>query len=241
VLRSWLFQNKDWEIILLDNGNLSNYIDLPTIGMTNQALSDVIRINLVAKYGGVWVDATCFCTKPLDNWIYYYMDHDFFAFNKPGPERMISSWFIAGNKNSYVTKIFCNEVNSYWKDNPELVFYEKSRRPFLNMILPKDPQKWFNFFYTKVLKIHPYFWFHFLFEKIYLKDEEVKKRWDATPKISADIPHALQNAGLGATLSDEIKKEIDSRSSPLYKLAWEYDPSDIPANAVLNYLFESSF
>ena len=238
---SWVVQNNGWEIIFLDRGNLHIYFDLPAITLTDQALSDIIRINLLGQYGGVWVDATCFCNKPLDTWIYNYIGQGFFAFERPGPDRMISSWFIASCKNSYITSALQSAVNGYWKANPKLIFYERSRWPFLAKYLPKHPQQWFEFFYTKILKIHPYFWFHFLFERIYIQDEKMKKCWDATPKISADIPHRLQNIGLFGPLSVEVKDEIDGGISPLYKLVWKYKPSDIQPDSILDYLLEKKF
>jgi hypothetical protein len=237
---SWLIQNKGWEIILLDRSNLRDYLNLPGFPSTDQALSDVVRINLLAQYGGIWVDATCFCNKPLDTWIYNYMDHGFFAFERPGPDRMISSWFIASCKQNYITNTFNKAVNGYWRANPKLIFFESSRWLFLKKYLPKEPQQWFNFFYTRVLKIHPYFWFHFLFERIYLDDEKVRAQWNAVSKISADIPHSLQKAGLFKPLSNELKSEIDSGSSPVYKLFWQYNPSEVQSNSILNYLFNSN-
>lgn len=238
---SWRVHNRNWEIILLDNGNVRNYVDLPAIKMTDQAFSNVIRINLLAQYGGVWVDATCFCNKPLDTWIHHYIEPGFFAFDRPGPDRMISSWFMASSKNNYITKTLQSEVNAFWNANPRLKFYLNSRWRFLEKYLPKDPQKWFNFLYIKIFRIHPYHWFHYLFEKIYLRDEKVKQQWDASPKISADIPHSLQWAGLKTQLYSEIKNEIDSSAAPLYKLTWKYNPSKHSNDSILNYILGKPF
>ena len=72
-VESWKHYNPDWNIILLDNTNLSNYINLEEyIDITNKdinytALSDVVRVALLNVYGGLWVDATTFCNKPLNN------------------------------------------------------------------------------------------------------------------------------------------------------------------------------
>lgn len=54
--------------------NLSDYVDLPdairdkvgtgAISLTH--LSDIVRFALLARYGGVWMDATLFVTAPLD-------------------------------------------------------------------------------------------------------------------------------------------------------------------------------
>lgn len=58
---------------LLDKENMHNYVDIPNyiiecakdgnISMAN--LSDVLRLLLLAKYGGHWLDATLYVNKPL--------------------------------------------------------------------------------------------------------------------------------------------------------------------------------
>lgn len=62
------------KIIFLDDKNFSNYVDLPDyvvdkfrekkIGPAH--FSDVMRINLLEKYGGLWLDSTILVTEPLD-------------------------------------------------------------------------------------------------------------------------------------------------------------------------------
>ena len=60
-VESWKHYNSDWNIILLDNNNLPNYLELDTyidISSKNIELchiSDIIRLILLQKYGGVWV------------------------------------------------------------------------------------------------------------------------------------------------------------------------------------------
>jgi len=237
---SWLRHNPGWEVIFLDENNIGDFIPLPDISVTQQALSDILRINLLARYGGVWVDATVFCTKPLDEWLYQHMASGFFAFERPGPDRMISSWFIATEKYNYITQTYNNKVESYWSQNPGLVSIENSRWKFLQKYLDKrGPQVWFSSFVTKVLKVYPYFWFHYLFENIYLKDKEFQHLWDTTPKISADIPHRLQFAGLFNLVNEKIKEEIDSKISPVYKLTWKYDAEEYKEGTILAYLLDS--
>src|SRR5258708_33388555 len=109
------------------------------------------------------------------------MASGFFAFDRPGPDRMISSWFIATEKNNYITQTYKNKVEAYWNQNPGLVSIETSRWKFLQKCLDKKgSQIWFSSFVTKVLKVYPYFWFHYLFENIYLRDQEFRQLCDST-------------------------------------------------------------
>lgn len=236
---SWVKHNPGWEIILLDENNIADHMPQSYNGATNQALSDILRINLLAKHGGIWVDATSFCNKPLDEWLYDHMSSGFFAFNSPGPDRMISSWFIASEKYNYISSTYQNMVNVYWKENPGMVYIENSRWKKYNKFLERRSRKiWFSFFVTNVLKVYPYFWFHFLFENIYLRDSSFKEMWDATPKFSADIPHKLQFDGLFKPITEEIKAEIDNKISPVYKLSWKLEQPENIEGTVLDYLFK---
>lgn len=116
-VESWKTYNKDWEFRLLDNSNLSEYFDTDNWkGVSRvQAKSDVLRINLLADNGGVWVDADVWCCKPLDEWV-----HDanslggFFAFYLPHTKRIISSWFLASTTDNYLTKKYRDSVREYW-------------------------------------------------------------------------------------------------------------------------------
>lgn len=73
----------DYEIIDIDDKNVENYIQLPekllnTKNFPVQTKSDLIRIMLLAKYGGVWIDATIFLNKPLSIFMDQIGDVDFF-------------------------------------------------------------------------------------------------------------------------------------------------------------------
>ncbi len=76
-----------------------------------------IRINLLAKYGVVWADATCYCCKPLDDWLDNYVASGFFAFRNPGNDKPISSWFLASAKNCKLILKYCKTVNNFWSKN----------------------------------------------------------------------------------------------------------------------------
>lgn len=60
----------EYKIVVITNDNLGDYIELPqkildkfNAGWIKGAqFADIIRLNLLAKYGGVWMDATVFCT-----------------------------------------------------------------------------------------------------------------------------------------------------------------------------------
>jgi hypothetical protein len=116
-LNSWISKNPTWEFRLIDNRNVRQYVELPdlhTRTITLASLSDILRISLLHEYGGVWVDATLFCNKKLDEWMDNVFGEDFFAFANPSPDRMISSWFLASHENALITKKWFAATQNYW-------------------------------------------------------------------------------------------------------------------------------
>lgn len=246
---SWQYHNSDWEITFLDKENIYEYIDIKSVleDRTTRIYpvtqSEIIRINLLEKYGGVWVDATCFCQQPLDNWIYDYLDSGFFAFNRPGKDRMLSSWFLAATPYNKLVKIYCKEVNNFWLTNKTIKAWID--KPLVHQIilrfkihgyLKNNPTLWFHPIITKVIRIYPYFWFFYLFEKLYHSNQEIKNIWDLTPKFSADVPHKIQNFGFFQSVNGLIRHDIDQKISPLYKLTYKYDPKKLKEGSALHYL-----
>ncbi|GFH26773.1 capsular polysaccharide synthesis, partial [Haematococcus lacustris] len=60
VALSWRAYNPTWRVVLLDNTTLSTYVPdlvLP-LEAGAQAKSDLLRLALLARHGGVWADAT---------------------------------------------------------------------------------------------------------------------------------------------------------------------------------------
>ncbi len=250
-LASWKKYNPTWKIISLDKNNLENNINLRDVvdihrkDISIQEVSNIVRINLLAKYGGVWVDATCFCCQSLDDWIDYYASSGFFAFNKPGRDRLLSNWFLASGKNCYLTAVMCRENNLFWSSNyftNQQSNYGRITVWILAKVLNRNSYTtrwWFSFLILKVFKVYPYFTVHYLFSEIIRKDDLCKKIWNETRKISADIPHKLQRVGLLQALPEEIKEDIDSRKAPLYKLTWKHNKSAYPKGCILDYLLRS--
>ena len=74
-MESWKKYNPDYKIILLNKDNVKNYLSKPDLSKTKhvndivQRFSDYVRVHILAKYGGIWLDSSVICQKPLD-WIH---------------------------------------------------------------------------------------------------------------------------------------------------------------------------
>jgi hypothetical protein len=235
-LESWVTLNPEWNVIKLDKHNLTKYIDVAEIikdinkkSVTNASLSDIIRIGLLNKYGGLWVDATTYCTIPLDNWIDDYINRGFFAFrfngiNKQKPDRPISSWFIYGEKDNYI-------VNAWYKAT--VTYCNKT-----SVLGYGKPVSTKNKWQQHIFDEH-YFWFHYLFEKLSETDTMFNNVWNTVPVLYETGPHFVQRKGLLNDLDNEVKSHIDCKKAPLYKLSYRYDASLYGKNCNLYYLLEA--
>ena len=118
VRESWEFHNPDWNIELVTKENIGTYIDekLISYDTTPQALSDIIRLNLLATHGGVWADATMLCMRPLDDWLYDVLQPSgFWMYHGKEPDAP-ASWFIISMKQSTLIQKWANKTNEYWKN-----------------------------------------------------------------------------------------------------------------------------
>jgi mannosyltransferase OCH1-like enzyme len=98
--RRWASLNPDYDLGILNGDDVDRLLvgfNLRPTQMMPQALSNVVRAKLLLQ-GGVWADATLFPTEPLDAWLPDRLkDAGFFAFERPGADRPLSTWFLAAS------------------------------------------------------------------------------------------------------------------------------------------------
>ena len=125
---------KNKEIVLITEKNRKDYILLPGFierkyeegKISKTHLSDILRVALLAEYGGTWIDATVLCTS---NEIPDYMlNSDFFVFQnlKPGSngnQLNISSWFITARKENKIILSVRDLLYTYWSKKNSLFDY----------------------------------------------------------------------------------------------------------------------
>lgn len=251
-LDSWRRHNPDWEIVELDERSLRDWLDpseLPPRNRTDitpAALSDIIRINLLAKHGGVWADATCFCCKPLDAWLRRCMHSGFFAFEHPGIDRILSSWFMATRRGCILPVKVRDAVNAYWRNHRFSNQHRKTGRAMvrtLSALLNQDVRTtryWLSGFVPRAMRVYPYFHFHYIFAEVIRRDAESRDIWERRYRFSANIPHRLRFTGFASPLPPHLKSAIDNRDDPLYKLSWKRVPRDLRDTDTLGYLLRSA-
>ncbi len=105
-LTTWQHFNPDHEVRFLDLAeaeavlgvDLQALFERLTVDLGWAGKSDLIRMMLLAKFGGVWADATTFCLKPLSEWLHdEIFVNGFFCFRWASKlsDRDMISWFLA--------------------------------------------------------------------------------------------------------------------------------------------------
>ena len=119
---SWRRNYPTYSIIIVNSDTISNFISRDELPRkfdqikAHQMRSDFIRLALLRKYGGVWMDASILMMKPIDP---IWLDHkyDLAVFNQPilqtiKDKPVAETWFISVPKNSKTIELWSDEFKS---------------------------------------------------------------------------------------------------------------------------------
>lgn len=127
--QSWQDQNPGWTVHRLDDEQVAGLVpelaEFDHVRMGRAGQSDLVRMALIRKFGGLWVDATTWCARPLDDWLPGLMQSDFFTFSRPRAHRAVASWFIAAPAESQTMEAWWDLVVQNWRlfDKPHHYFW----------------------------------------------------------------------------------------------------------------------
>ena len=134
--------NENLTIITMDN--IEDYVTLPKYIVekkgiiSNTHLSDILRLELLINYGGLWLDATTFVTGEIPKYIY---DNDLFMYRlSDANDKAIryNTWLIYATKNNRVLKMVRDLLYEYWKRENRLKEYFLIHL-FITLVLEKYP------------------------------------------------------------------------------------------------------
>lgn len=246
-IRSWELYNPAWVVRLLDKDDVKGELDLngldtrQDIGL--QALTDIIRVELLSKYGGVWVDATLFCDQALDTWLLDGMNDSFFAFSSEKNDRLMTTWFLAHGDGSRLLSTWREEILRYWH-NHEFLPVSYWRKQVLRKLASLRKRGvvsnsiWFSWFVLRWLKVYPYPINMYLFELAIAKKQELLSLWYKGDYASDFAPEKINNIfGMNTNLTEASRAFIDSGVTPVHKLNWRSDPGESLPETNLGYLF----
>ncbi|MBM9595170.1 capsular polysaccharide synthesis protein [Roseitranquillus sediminis] len=242
-LDRWEALNPGHELVVLDRAameaELAGFPD-PVRDLPIQAASDVLRVHLLARHGGVWVDATVLPTMPLDDWLPELLaPAGFFAFLKPGAERPLSSWFLAAEPGASIPPRLDAEIRAYWsrpRARRQRLPPTAAARLKLRLRAPALYRWAAEFERDRVSTVrpeqgrdsgfHPYYWLHYLVAWLIESDPDFRAAWSRMPARAAIAVHNLQRARTDDGLTpDEFRQAVPQllRTGPVQKLNWRMD------------------
>ena len=125
----------DLNVELITKNNYKEYVSIPQYiidlleneKITLTHFSDILRFNLLADHGGLWLDATIYVSDK--NRVNEILKKDFYTIKlKKCPRRNVSKglwtgYCMGGNKNNELFIFMKEFFNEYWKNNTILIDY----------------------------------------------------------------------------------------------------------------------
>ena len=125
-IQSWKVKNPSYSVIILSKKTLKEYlpeVDFAKMKHINSSVtkfSDMVRLCILEKYGGIWCDASIICIEPFDSWLVrldntfdfigFYIDSFTLShFKHFSP--VIENWFFACPPNSLFIKDWLSEFS----------------------------------------------------------------------------------------------------------------------------------
>lgn len=141
----------NWEIILITENNYKDYTNFPDyiiqkLGngqITLTHFSDLLRLELLINYGGLWLDATVLCTsKEIPSSI---LNSDLFVYQiqKPGADGhsiIMSSWCMYAKTNQLLLMATRDLLYEYWGKNNKMDDYYLLHQ-FFSIVCNKYPEE----------------------------------------------------------------------------------------------------
>lgn len=180
----------DYEIIVITADNLNNYIELPDYIInkwkrgiiSNTHFSDVLRLSLLAKWGGTWIDSTVLCTGVMPK---YIEDSDFFVFSnefRNDKSIRLSSWFIHSVANHQIISQTRELLYKYWEKENKLCHYFLMHM-FMTMVMNENEDLLIDMPFISNINPHT-LQFKYLFKTQNAKDIELVKSLSTFHKLS---------------------------------------------------------
>lgn len=144
----------DREIVLITAENMLDYVQFPDHilekwrrgKITNTHMTDLLRLELLIRYGGLWLDATVLCTRKQEQIPGYYFDSDLFFYQclKPGRDghsHVCSSWLMSAKTNNKFLMAVRELCYEYWRRYDEMIDYFLLH-DFMAICLERYPEQW---------------------------------------------------------------------------------------------------
>ncbi len=187
----WQALNPDDELVILERPDAHDLMaawPVETSELTPQNMSDLVRIELLSRNGGIWVDASTFPVRPLADWLAPLgAQSGFFAFRRDGDARPLANWFLAAVPGSMIITKWRSQILRYWSAPHQPIENATDGK-----IIDKDPIAFMGLDDPAPSNQRPNFWMHYLFYYLLQRDEKFRQAWAACASSDVQASHALQ-------------------------------------------------
>lgn len=219
-LQSWREMNPTWDVRAITGSE--DYLADLQINTSRYRYkmaqeSDLLRLVLLQQFGGVWVDSTMLCRRPLDDWLFEKTKPSgFFAFAPEGNLSVMSS-FLAAEQNHPIISEWHSHLEDYFQSGSEALGYFAVHEVFRLLT---------NGTYSSPSSPTP------------------RQLWERTPNMTADYgavgPHfwVPYETRLAASCTPELRHAIESdRTTPVWKLThWQVSWAKVPEDSCMKLL-----
>lgn len=122
------------EVVLITKDNVKEYADVPDYIFEKHSkgyisfaqLSDILRIFLISRHGGLWLDATIFTSQPIPEEVFhepFYSLHT--SFRKTGfvQNDRVHCFVLGGMPNSRLIMFEREFLSNYWEKHDTIIDY----------------------------------------------------------------------------------------------------------------------
>lgn len=186
-------QNPDKSLIFLDDKliaeisePLATLRERITLEAKNAHIADFIRMYFILRYGGAWVDTSCFAAKPLKTWLDpILLDRDFYIpIAYDFPDRQVMNWFMAGcGRNDLLFDIAFEWLKFFLQPRAlplKLTFVPEKHVSPLNIGRTTTGRAALG--ELEAQGLFPYFVHHYLFNILYNENVRARQALDTMPK-----------------------------------------------------------
>jgi hypothetical protein len=230
---SWRKHNPDYEFVLLDMNSAAEmfrelFEDESFKRRNIQVQSDLLRLHAVTKMGGIWLDATVFLTKPLDEIVPDSLPDGFLAVTATsGSNRFIQTYFLASVADAPFPREWLRRCRKYMRHDivempRRLKKRLRKRVPFL-FSHPLGATLWTMPIVGRLWG-YPYLVAHFIANRMILFSPRWKRVYRNMPTL-----HAVTGIHLSSD-PDGVKKVrelLRADELHVWKLDWK-DPANHP-------------
>ena len=218
--------SRDYHVMLLTDKTAWDYIELPDFvfekigknGFKFAQLSDLARLYLLSAYGGVWLDATIYLTKPIEERM---LDKDFFAFQRseiPPPDAEIYRKFDPLYF-SWDSRFQARMLNAFMIAKPN----NKIVSDMLSILLA---------YWKKEKRVGQYYFFQICFNRMMLHDEWKNLNCEIVGDTDCHKLQVVSQEKFDRQLFDEIKSK-----SNIHKLTYRFDRlGQIPKDSFFDFI-----